>query len=165
MKALLKFEYRKLFRQKSFYVCGVLLTAFVFFSAAVSRLAADNAQEIAVPLPTAIGMLRTALQGANATLIVGIFAALFVCGDHADGTLKGSVLKMNEAVRRMVREVGLPTEYAVRCASLNPAAVLGVSEEYGSIRTGKYADFTIVNEDFEVLAVYRGGERIFGETI
>ena len=43
MKALLKFEYRKLFRQKSFYVCGVLLLAFVFFSAAVSRLAADNA--------------------------------------------------------------------------------------------------------------------------
>lgn len=83
----------------------------------------------------------------------------------ADGTLKGSVLKMNEAVRRMVRDVGLPTEYAVRCASLNPATVLGISEQYGSIRTGKYADFTIVNEDFEVLAVYRSGERIFGETI
>ena len=93
MKVLLTFEYRKLFRQKSFYVCGILLLAFVFFSAAVSRLAADNAQEIAAPLPTAIGMLRTALQGANATPIIGIFAALFVCGDHADGALKNIYAK------------------------------------------------------------------------
>ena len=88
MKVLLTFEYRKLFRQKSFYVCGILLLAFVFFSAAVSRLAADNAQEIAAPLPTAIGMLRTALQGANATPIIGIFAAFVCvwgsCGRHAE---------------------------------------------------------------------------------
>ena len=93
MKKLLNFEFRKLFRQKSFYVCGILLLAFVFLSAAISRLAVDNAEKITAPLPTAIGMLRTALQGANATLIIGIFVALFVCADYSDGTLKNIYAK------------------------------------------------------------------------
>lgn len=93
MKELLKFEYRKLFKQKSFYVCGILLLLFVFLSAAVSWLAADNAKEITAPLPTATDMLRTALQGANATLIIGIFVALFVCTDYSDGTIKNIYAK------------------------------------------------------------------------
>lgn len=64
MGKLLHFEFRKLFRQKSFYICNVLLLAFVFLSAAISKLVAENSEQITEPLPTAIGILRSALQGA-----------------------------------------------------------------------------------------------------
>ncbi len=93
MGKLLHFEFRKLFRQKSFYICNALLLAFVFLSAAISKLVAENSEQITEPLPTAISILRSALQGANLTLIVGIFVALFVCADYSDGTIKNIYAK------------------------------------------------------------------------
>lgn len=93
MKKLLNFEFRKLFRQKSFYVCNVLLLIFVFLSAAISKLIAENAEDVSYRLPTVADTLRSALQGANVTLIAGIFTALFVCADYSDGTLKNIYAK------------------------------------------------------------------------
>lgn len=93
MKKLLNFEFRKLFRQKSFYVCGALLLVFVFLSAAISKLVAENAEDVSYRLPTVADTLRSALQGANVTLIAGIFTALFVCADYSDGTLKNIYAK------------------------------------------------------------------------
>lgn len=88
MKNLLKFEFRKLFGQRSFYVCGALLVIFVFMSAALAKLMAENADDASYRLPAAADMLRSALQGANLTLVAGIFTALFVCADYSEGTLK-----------------------------------------------------------------------------
>ena len=88
MKKLLTFEFRKLSRQKSFYVCGALAVAFVFLSAALTKLIVQNSEDATLTLPSAVDTLASALQGANATLLIGIFTALFVCTDHSDGTIK-----------------------------------------------------------------------------
>ena len=93
MGKLLKFEFRKLFRQKSFYVCCALLLLFVFLSAAIMKLAAENTEDASYRLPAAADLLRSSLQGANATLIAGIFTALFVCADHSYDTLKNIYAK------------------------------------------------------------------------
>ena len=43
-----------------------------------------------------------------------------------DGTLAGSVLKMNEALKNIVTKVGVPLEKAIDFATANPAKSLGI---------------------------------------
>ena len=47
----------------------------------------------------------------------------------ADGTIAGSVLKLNEAVRNLMENTQLPVWDAVNAASLNPARRIGVADE------------------------------------
>ena len=93
MGNLLRFEFRKLFGQKSFYVCTLLLLLFVFLSAALSKLIAENADDASYPALTTVNILRSSLQSANLPLLLGIFTALFVCTDHTDGTIKNIYAK------------------------------------------------------------------------
>ncbi len=78
-----------------------------------------------------------------------------------DGTLAGSVLRMNVAVKNMVEKAGLSLTDACDLATINPAKVLGIENEAGSIRNGKRADFTVLDENFEVLYTVCGGEIIY----
>lgn len=78
-----------------------------------------------------------------------------------DGTLAGSVLRMNRAVQNMVEKVGVPYTQAVDYATINPARMIGIDKEAGSIKVGKRADFTVLNEAFDVLMTVRGGKIIY----
>ena len=79
----------------------------------------------------------------------------------ADGTLAGSVLRMNKAIENIVTKVGVPFEQAVDYATINPARLLGIDNEAGSIKVGKRADFTVLNDKYEVILTIRGGEVIY----
>ena len=79
----------------------------------------------------------------------------------ADGTLAGSVLKMNRAIENVVEKVGVPFLQAVDYATVNPAKTLGVYGETGSIKVGKYADFTVLNDKYDVLLTVRGGKVVY----
>ena len=75
-----------------------------------------------------------------------------------DGTIAGSVLKLNEAVRNLYENSDLELYEAVKCASLNPAKALGVDNEIGSLEAGKRADIIIADEKFNILTTVLGGE-------
>ena len=79
----------------------------------------------------------------------------------ADGTLAGSVLTMNNALKNVVTKVGVDFEKAVDFATINPAKNLGIDEEVGSIKVGKKADFTVLDENYEVLLTIRDGKIIY----
>ena len=79
----------------------------------------------------------------------------------ADGTIAGSVLKLNHAVRNLLDYTDLPVWEAVNAASLNPARRIGVDERKGSLETGKDADIAIVNENFDVLRTIVGGRSVY----
>lgn len=79
----------------------------------------------------------------------------------ADGTLAGSVLKMNKAIQNMVEKVGVPFTKAVDYATINPAKNLGIDKETGSIKVGKRADFTVLNDRYDVIMTIRDGEVIY----
>ena len=79
----------------------------------------------------------------------------------ADGTLAGSVLRMNRAVQNVVEKVGVPFTKAVDFATINPARMLGIDHETGSIAVGKRADFTVINENYDVLYTVSGGKIIY----
>ena len=78
-----------------------------------------------------------------------------------NGTLAGSLLKMNEAVKNLAAFSSCDLLFAVDCATKNPALHLGIYEECGSIAPGKRADFAIVNQNLDMIATYVGGERVF----
>lgn len=78
-----------------------------------------------------------------------------------NGTLAGSVLRMNHAVRNVHNLAGVELGHVIEMASLNPAKNLGVDKERGSIKVGKYADLVVLDENFEVVMTISEGNVIF----
>lgn len=74
----------------------------------------------------------------------------------ADGTLAGSALTMDQALRNLVA-IGLTLEDASRRVSLYPAQYLGVADR-GLLAVGAWADVTVLDRDLAVTAVYVEGE-------
>jgi N-acetylglucosamine-6-phosphate deacetylase len=69
----------------------------------------------------------------------------------ADGTLAGSILTMNQAIKNMIAFTGCSLEEIIVMASENPAKQIGVWNRKGSIAVGKDADITILDKDFNVV--------------
>lgn len=78
-----------------------------------------------------------------------------------DGTLAGSVLKMNDAVKNAVTKVGLPMETVVKAVTENPAKNLNIFDKYGSIEVGKKANFTVLDDDFNVVETIVNGQVVY----
>lgn len=79
----------------------------------------------------------------------------------SDGTLAGSVLKMNEAIKNTVEKVGVDFCTAVDYATVNPAKSLNLFDEIGSISVGKSADFAVLDDNFSVNATIINGEVVY----
>lgn len=68
----------------------------------------------------------------------------------ADGTLAGSILKMNEAIKNVCDFTGYTLQQVFQMASANPAKQLNLYDRKGSITVGKDADLVIMNPNFDV---------------
>jgi N-acetylglucosamine-6-phosphate deacetylase len=75
-----------------------------------------------------------------------------------DGTIAGSVLKLNEAVRNLNQHTELTLSEVFACASLNPAKAIGEAAQIGSLEIGKCADIIICDEDINVTTTIINGE-------
>ncbi len=88
--------------------------------------------------------------------------AKVVCRDEVcrleDGTVAGSVLRLNRGVWNVYENSSIPLHECVNCASLNPAAVIGVADRKGSIEVGKDADIIITDRRFEIQKTIIGGK-------
>ncbi|HEY4336813.1 MAG TPA: amidohydrolase family protein, partial [Puia sp.] len=76
-----------------------------------------------------------------------------------DGTLSGSSLTMLQAVRNGVEKCGIPLPEALRMASLYPATVMGIQDQWGVLRPGARADLVLLDEELNLLQVIVDGER------
>jgi N-acetylglucosamine-6-phosphate deacetylase len=79
-----------------------------------------------------------------------------------DGTIAGSALHMDRAVRNLMSYARIPFERAVRNASTAPAKLLGLQHECGTIEKGRRADLSIWSSDYDVVATLVGGAPVFG---
>ena len=91
-----------------------------------------------------LGGLDVAVAGNRATLV-------------SDGALAGSVTNLIDCMRTAVKEMQIPLEIAVACATMNPAKSLGIYDQYGSITPGKKADLVLLDENLELKAVFKDG--------
>jgi N-acetylglucosamine-6-phosphate deacetylase len=77
-----------------------------------------------------------------------------------DGTLAGSALTMDQAVRNAVEFLGIPLEDAVRMASETPARILGLSEK-GRVAPGADADLVVLSAEGMVEETIVAGEILY----
>ena len=73
-----------------------------------------------------------------------------------DGTLAGSVLKMNEALSNMRRHTSMDLVEIVNSVTKIPARKLGVNK--GELREGYDADMVIFDESFSIISTIVSGE-------
>src|SRR5688572_27453259 len=79
---------------------------------------------------------------------------------NAAGSIAGSVITMLDAVRLM-RSLGISYLQLAQMASSNPARLLGLYHECGSIETGKRADLVVLDENGDVKLTLVGGRIAF----
>src|SRR5215468_3816039 len=79
--------------------------------------------------------------------------------------LAGSVLEMHEAVAKTVQYSDATLDDALRMASANPAELLGVADQFGSIEIGRRADLTLFRWDEENSTLDVAATIINGETV
>jgi N-acetylglucosamine-6-phosphate deacetylase len=104
----------------------------------------------------AMGMAPGAYGLAGRTVVVdGKTARL------ADGTLAGSILTMDAAVRNMVEFSGCTHAEALAMASATPARILGLDRK-GRIAAGCDADLTILDSMGRVAETWVRGVRVYG---
>jgi N-acetylglucosamine-6-phosphate deacetylase len=80
--------------------------------------------------------------------------------------LAGSVLEMHEAIAKTVQYSDATLDDALRMASANPAELLGVGAEFGSIEIGRRADLILFrwdeeNSTLDVKATIVNGETVY----
>ena len=75
---------------------------------------------------------------------------------NAHGKIAGSVVTMLDAVR-MMRSLGVSESALARMASLNPARLLGIDDDCGSIEEGKRADLVALDQEGNVRLTIIGG--------
>lgn len=131
MGQLFRFEFRKLFRQKSFYICGCVLIGLILLTAVtlnmIYSLSQGNMEAGGVTvsasddgfLYTGIYMLVGAVSSSNFTIVLAVFLSLFVCSDYTNGTLKNIIARGYSrtriyAVKYMV-SLAATTVYTIVC--------------------------------------------------
>jgi N-acetylglucosamine-6-phosphate deacetylase len=75
-----------------------------------------------------------------------------------DGTLAGSILSMNNAVKNMLKFTNCTISDIVKMTSVNAAKELNMYHKKGSLSKGKDADVTVLTKDFNVFMTFCRGE-------
>lgn len=84
-----------------------------------------------------------------------------------DGTLAGSNLTMDTALRNFIWATGQPLENVWQASSLNGARAVQVADRKGSLEVGKDADLVLVDDDIQVCLTVTEGVVVYrneGET-
>ena len=131
MGQLFRFEFRKLFRQKSFYICGCVLIGLILLTAVtlnmIYSLSQGNMEAGGVTvsasddgfLYTGIYMLVGAVSSSNFTIVLAVFLSLFVCSDYTNGTLKNIIARGYSRTRiyavKYMASLAATTCYTIVC--------------------------------------------------
>lgn len=73
------------------------------------------------------------------------------------GSLAGSVLSMNNAIKNVVDWNIATLEEAIKMASYNPAVSCNIDDKCGSIKPGLPADFVVIDDSLNVYNTYLDG--------
>ncbi len=76
---------------------------------------------------------------------------------HDDGTLAGSALTLDLAVRNLIEFTGWTTADALATVSANPARIVGMAGRRGAISVGSVADLVVLDQQLQVVATFCRG--------
>ncbi|MBB6671627.1 N-acetylglucosamine-6-phosphate deacetylase [Cohnella nanjingensis] len=96
-------------------------------------------------------------EGMTAAMRDGILR--LVQADGTEGSLAGSTLTMDKAMRNVMQWTGASLEDVLPALTLHPARQAGLAGRKGSLEAGKDADFVWLNDDDTVAQTWVGGVR------
>jgi N-acetylglucosamine-6-phosphate deacetylase len=79
-----------------------------------------------------------------------------------DGTIAGSALHADRAVRNLMSYASIPFQRAIASATATPALMLGIERECGTLAAGKRADLSIWDDRYEILTTIVAGQPVYG---
>jgi N-acetylglucosamine-6-phosphate deacetylase len=118
----------------------------------VSRLAGPDRISLVSDAIAGLGMSPGRFKLGNQEVIVDESSARL-----ADGTLAGSILRLDQALRNFVAFTGCRPEVALRAVTSVPARLLGVADRHGAIVPGSLANLVLLTRGLEVVATIVGG--------
>jgi N-acetylglucosamine-6-phosphate deacetylase len=80
---------------------------------------------------------------------------------YKDGTLIGTALGLSELVKRFIGFTDCSLDVSVKMVTENPAKVLGLEDQKGSIAVGKDADLILMDNDLSVYTTIVGGKIVY----
>ena len=93
--------------------------------------------------------------GGQAVTVRGNLATLTEAGNIA-----GSVTNLMNCIRTAVKEMGIPLESAVKCATINPSKAIGIEKDYGSLSVGKKANVVLLDQDLNIVQIIKDGKKL-----
>lgn len=78
-----------------------------------------------------------------------------------NGTISGSTLTMNEAVKNYMKFAGVDIPQAIQAATLTPAQLIGLDDKKGSIEKAKDADLVVFDDEVEVQKTIIQGDVVY----
>jgi N-acetylglucosamine-6-phosphate deacetylase len=128
--------------------------------------------------PSVIALVWRALGAARLNLVTDAMAALgmpagnHLLGDYdvtvdatsarlADGTLAGSILSLDQAVRNLIDITGCALADALATVTTTPAKAIGLDRERGRIAPGYVADMVLLSRDLRVRATIAEGQVVY----
>jgi N-acetylglucosamine-6-phosphate deacetylase len=79
----------------------------------------------------------------------------------SDGTIAGSALRIDEALRNYMSYAQIPFAQAVVAATYAPARVIRHESEMGRIAVGARADLSFWDDEYQVIATMVGGRFVY----
>jgi N-acetylglucosamine-6-phosphate deacetylase len=79
----------------------------------------------------------------------------------ADGTLAGSILPIDQAVRNLIAMTGCSLPEALATTTTTPARLLGISDQRGDIVAGLIADMLLLTPELEVHTTIAAGDIVY----
>ena len=81
------------------------------------------------------------------------------------GRLSGSSKPVLYGIKNLVERLHMPIETVIRMASLNPCRAYGFDQEKGSIKLGKDCDIAVIDDEYNCVATYANGKKVFDREI
>jgi N-acetylglucosamine-6-phosphate deacetylase len=78
----------------------------------------------------------------------------------ARGVLAGSILTLDRAITNFMEFTGASLEEALRLATVNPAAMTGLSDQIGSVAVGRVASLVAVDAEGKLVGSVVNGQQI-----
>jgi N-acetylglucosamine-6-phosphate deacetylase len=79
---------------------------------------------------------------------------------ESEGKLAGSILTLDRAIRNVMSFAGWQVDRAVKLVTLNPARLLGITDQRGIVAPGRQADLVVLNSEGKVVQTIIAGEAV-----
>jgi N-acetylglucosamine-6-phosphate deacetylase len=79
----------------------------------------------------------------------------------SNGALAGSTLRLIDGVKNLIKFTNVNPLDSVHSASLVPAKILGMDNKLGSIKEGKIASFSVVDDDYNIVTTVVEGKVVY----